>query len=54
VQPMANGNATTEVEKTPSKDVTAEGQTEATEEDGANGQQPDSRSIPPEVLQNMH
>lgn len=41
---MANINGNAEVEKTPSKDVTTEGQNEGTEEDGA-GQQPDSMSI---------
>jgi hypothetical protein len=41
---MANTDGIVEVEKTPSKDVTTDGQTEGTEED-VNGQQPDSMSI---------
>ena len=41
---MANTIDITEVEKTPSKDVTTDGPTEGTEEDGA-GQMPDSMSI---------
>jgi hypothetical protein len=42
---MANSNGNAEVEKTPSKDVTTDAQNEGTEEDGANGQQPDSMSM---------
>jgi hypothetical protein len=42
---MANNNGIPEVDKTPSKDVTQDGQTEGTQEEGANGQQPDSMSM---------
>jgi hypothetical protein len=45
IQLMANSNGNAEVEKTPSKDVTTDAQNEGTEEDGANGQQPDSMSM---------
>jgi hypothetical protein len=43
---MANSSGTTEVANTPSKeqDANANGQVEATEEEGANGQLPDSTS----------
>jgi protein TIF31 len=39
---MANVNGTAEVAKTPSKEQDANEQVEATEEEGANGQLPDS------------
>jgi hypothetical protein len=39
---MANTNGATDVAKTPSKDQDANGQAEPTEEEGANGQLPDS------------
>ena len=50
---MANINGNAEVEKTPSKDVTTEGQNEGTEEDGA-GQQPDSMSIELSCVGNIY
>lgn len=39
---MANRNGDTDVATTPSKEQEVNGQNEATEEDGVNGQQPDS------------
>ena len=39
---MANINGATEVAKTPSKEQDADGQVEPAEEEGANGQLPDS------------
>jgi len=39
---MANTNGAAEVAKAPSNDQDANGQAEQTEEEGANGQQPDS------------
>ncbi|EAT77883.2 hypothetical protein SNOG_14691 [Parastagonospora nodorum SN15] len=39
---MANSNVTTEVAQTPSKEQDVNGEVEATEEDGANGQLPDN------------
>jgi hypothetical protein len=41
---MANILGTTEVAQTPSKEQDADGQVETTEEEGANGQLPDSMS----------
>jgi hypothetical protein len=43
---MANTNGTAEVAKTPSKEQDASEQAEATEEEGANGQLPDSMCGP--------
>lgn len=42
---MANTNGAAEVAGTPSKEQDANGQAEQTEEEGANGQQPDSTPI---------
>lgn len=42
---MANTNVTAEVAQTPSKEQDVNGEVEATEEDGANGQLPDSKCI---------
>ena len=39
---MANTNGAEEVAKTPSKEQDADGQAEPSEEEGANGQLPDS------------
>jgi hypothetical protein len=39
---MANHNANTDVATAPSKEQEVNGQNEAAEEDGVNGQQPDS------------
>lgn len=47
---MANIGGTTEVAKTPSKEQDVNGQVETTEEEGANGQLPDSMSIKMSIM----
>jgi len=39
---MANSNGTAEVAKTPTKEQNVDGQADGAEEEGANGQMPDS------------